>query len=760
MRASGFCCSGCSYVNRLINEHGLDGYYGLKDDITPPVDTAVFQPRDFEWLEDLQNQTERESAPRSPVLRLDIQGISCAGCVWLIERLFQQQPGARDIVVNAQLGQMEIRWTAEEFSAEDFAKKLHSFNYLVGPAGAEAPPLESRALIRRIGLCSAFAMNVMLFTLPTYFGMKDTFEYARLFGTLSLLFGTLSLFAGGGYFIQRAWQGLRLGVLHIDLPISIGIVGAYLGSLYGWFAGHETYVYFDFVSVFVLLMLIGRWAQVAAVERNRRRLLAHQPRPQNLRIVQSDGKLATAAPEELEEGQTYLIRPGQVVPVESQLLESAATFSLASINGESTPRDLQPGQRTPAGAINLGRHDIRLLAQQVWADSLLAELTKSSEQADYQHPFLDRVIRGYLIGILAIAAFSGVFWAIASGDLLFTGAVVTSVLVVSCPCAIGLAFPLSEEMASVALRRRGVFVRAPDLWGKLSQVRQLIFDKTGTLTLEAPSLRNPQTLGELDDESKQALFALVQDNSHPISQSLLENLLKMGATPSSLPGTVAESVGNGVEINGWSLGRAGWKTSDEPNGSTILAHDGQAIAQFQFTDAVHEDAPKEIDALTEKEMSIHILSGDQTTKVHVLSDALGIPRSNAHGELSPHDKATWVREHDHNDTLMLGDGANDSLAFDAAFCRGTPVIHRGVLEQKADFYYLGRGIGGIRALFEINAIRRRAQIIILIFSVIYNLIAVGLAVAGIINPLIAAILMPVNSLLTLVIVTLGMRRAF
>lgn len=760
MRKSGFCCAGCAYVYRLIHEHGLDGYYGLKDEITTPVDTAVFQPRDFEWLAEMQTEAEKKAETRPPVLRLDLQGISCAGCVWLIERLFQQQPGARDIVVNAQTGQMEIRWIPSVFSAEKFAQKLHAFNYIVGPVGAEDTPLESRSLVRRIGLSAAFTMNVMLFTLPTYFGMEQTFVYARLFGTLSLLFGTLSLLTGGGYFLQRAWQGLRLGILHIDLPISLGIVGAYLGSLYGWFSGHERYVYFDFVSGFILLMLIGRWAQVAAVERNRRRLLSQQPRPQNLHLVQPDGTTKSTSPETLVKDQIFQIRSGQIVPVESQLIAASATFSLASINGESTPRDLHPGQRVPAGAIHLGRRDIRLQAKEDWEESLLAELTRQTADRPEQHPFLERIIRGYLVGILLIAALAGLGWALTTGDMLRTGAVVTSILVVSCPCAIGLAFPLAEELASVALRRRGVYVRSPDLWSKLSRVHYLLFDKTGTLTLETPTLQNPESLAELDQEARAALYGLVQGNAHPVSQCLLENLLAEGNIPEPITGAVDETVGDGVTLGEWSLGRAGWKTPATTESSTVFARNQQTIATFTFKDSIHRDAVSEIRQLSNQGLDIHILSGDHVRKVETMTRELGLPPHHAHGNMPPREKAAWIKQHDNRNTLMLGDGANDSLAFDAAYCRGTPVIHRGILGQKSDFYYLGRGIGGIRALFEINAIRRRAQISILIFSVIYNLGAVGLAVAGLMNPLIAAILMPANSLLTLALVSSGMRGAF
>lgn len=768
MQESGFCCAGCSYVFRLVHEHGLAGYYRIKDEVTSPADAGVFQPRDYAWLETAQKIAEATAATdRPPELMLDLQGVSCAGCVWLIERLFQQQAGAREIVANAQRGTIRLRWVRGKFSAAGFARALQAFGYLLGPLGEARGELESRALVKRIGLCAAFSMNVMLFTLPVYFGMGADFEYARLFGLLSLAFGTLSLLVGGVYFIGRAVRALRMGAMQIDLPIGLGIVGAYAGSLFGWLAGEERFVYFDFVSGFILLMLIGRWAQVAAVERNQRRLLALQPKPP--RVLTEDA--GEVAPEALSKGQVYALATGQTNPVEAQLGVEAATFSLASINGEAEPRVFQGGARVPAGSINVGRGPARLTARQEWSESLLAQLLATPERAGARDVLIERIVRGYIVGILLVATLAGVGWWLGTGDALRTWAVVTAVLVVSCPCAVALAFPLADEMATVALRRRGVFVRDGGLWTKLARVRHLVFDKTGTLTVETPVLKNPEAVRGLEPEARAALHALVRDNPHPLSQALLESVLAEG-TPEPLAGEVRETVGSGVEMGEWSLGRAGWRTrrqaevdhrsGDKPAevGATVLARAGMSVAEFEFADTVRADARTEVAALRRRGLRVQILSGDRQEKVTVLAAELGLAAECGMGELSPQEKADWFTDERAEAALMVGDGANDSLAFDRALCRGTPVIHRGLLEQKADFYYLGRGISGIRELFEVDGVRRRTQRVILVFSVVYNLLAVGLAVAGKMNPLVAAILMPVNSLATLAIVTWGMRRVF
>lgn len=776
-----FCCAGCAYVFRLVHDEGLDAYYKIKDEVVAPADPALLQPRDYAWLAEAQREAEAAARDgRAPSLVLEAQGISCAGCVWLMEKVFMKQPGAGRVEVNAQTGRMRWIWDKGRFDAAECARALQRFNYLVGPAGSpDEGPSESRALARRVGLCTAFAMNVMLFALPTYFGMESTHEYAGLFGTLQLAFAVLSLLAGGGYFIARAARALRERVLHIDLPIALGIIGAFVGSFYGWLRGEESYVYFDFVSGFIVLMLTGRWAQVAAVERNRRRLLSRQPNAPSVRVIAEDGTMSEVAPETLRAGRRFEVATGRMVPVEARLETTEAALSLAWINGESEPRTFRAGQRVPAGAQNIGRAAIRLEAAQAWDESLLAELLKTETRPDARHLLIERVIRCYLALILAVAALAGAAWALATGDFLKTGAVVTAVLVVSCPCALGLAFPLAEEAATVALRRRGVFVRATDVWARLRRVALVVFDKTGTLTLETPVLQNPDALEALTAEARAALLALVRDNPHPVSRSLHEALLARGGGE-ALAGEVTEVIGQGVKLGAWSLGRRDWAVFYKPEpiekevekekchqfgdtfsqeaGDVVLAWAGAEVARFVFCDTARADARAEVEALTRRGLGVVVLSGDRREKVATLMRELGLPADNGYAELTPLQKAEWLEQHD--DALMLGDGANDSLAFDRALCRGTPVIHRGVLAQKADFYYLGRGIAGIRALLEINDARHRTQIALLVFMIGYNLFAVGMAVSGNMNPLVAAILMPLSSLATLAIVGWGMRGAW
>ena len=338
-----------------------------------------------------------------------------------------------------------------------------------------------------------------------------------------------------------------------------------------------------------------------------------------------------------------------------------------------------------------------------------------------------------------------------------------SVLVVSCPCALGLALPLADELVIAKLRRLGLFVRSADLWSRLSGVRRIVFDKTGTLTLEVPEL-DGGTLDHLCDDELRVLSTLVADSLHPVGKSLRENLAARGTFS---PGShaVREVIGMGVELSDagdrrWSLGRAAWAGASESGADSVFAVDGQVLAEFNFREALRPKAREELSALRSAGKEIFVLSGDRPEKVRQLARELGLPDENCLGGLDPEQKAAWVRDGGEGQgTLFVGDGANDSLAFEEAAVRATPAIDLGVLERKSDFYFLGRGLGAIRAAFAATAQRRSAVRSVAGFAICYNLGAVGLCFAGLMNPLVAAVLMPLSSIATLIIIATRLRES-
>ena len=802
-----FCSPGCAAVHAQIVREGLERFYTLKDRAVAPAGSAVFQPRDYAWLAEAAAAAEG-GAPKAAELVLDVQGVSCVGCVWLIERLFRRRAGAVRIEINATLGRLYWRWEPGRFDTVGFARELQAFGYLVGPAGEKPGAAAAQGLRLRLGLAAAFAMNTMIFALPAYLGLERTSEFRPVFEALQAAFATAGLLTGGSYFAQRALVALRHGLVNLDVPITLGLLIGYAGSLLGWLGGHEQLVYFDFVAVFSFLMLLGRWTQEAAIERNRLQLLALTREPAEV-VVEAEGGPVRRPSATLRRGQVFRLRAGQVVPVAAQLLDGPATVTTEWINGEPEAREVAAGQTIPAGATSASLHELRLEALEDWADSALARLLATSGAQGFRHELAERIVRYYLGAILVLAGLGGAGWWWWAGDGLKALHVTIAVLVASCPCGIGVAFPLVEEFAVAAMRRHGVFVRELSLFVRLRRVKQVLFDKTGTLTLETPVLANPAALAALEPTACRRLWQLVEDNPHPTARAVQEALAWEGGgrwtadrgrrsvtggplagsgsretgtgdrtadtgngergTASPEPLRVEEVVGRGVRLQAadgvWSLGREGFGNPGSAirvpeSGDACFTHDGRVLARLHFVESARSDARAEIAALQREGREVFVLSGDRPEKVAAFADALGVPAAHALGGLTPEQKRDWVVARDARDTLMLGDGANDSLAFDAAFARGTPVIHRGMLERKCDFYYLGRGLRGIRRLFGVAELRRRAIRRVFVFAVCYNGIIVSLALAGLVNPLVAAVAMPVSSLLSLALATLGMRRAW
>ncbi len=743
-----FCCAGCQFVHDLITRNGLGKFYELQDDGIQPVKSFVFQQRDFTWLSALVDAAEA-SGESTCQLELGLQGISCIGCVWLIEKVAGSTNGVLEVSVDPSRGIMRLRWRRGGCDILKLARRLQSFGYLLGPRGEKTPDT-SRALTIRLGLCAALAMNVMLFTLPGYLGMDAGFQFAALFNRLTLGISTLSLIIGGSYFIGRSWHSLRQGMLHIDLPISLGLLAAYAGSVFAWSRGATAFQYFDFVSIFVFLMLVGRWLQQKAVERNRNCLLATHGELPPVEELETGGKIPIS---EIVRGTAFRIAPGQAIPVRSKLRSEAASLGLEWINGESEATTARRGRVVQSGAINCSQHAIDLEALEAWPHSLLHRLLESAPGAQHRHTALERFIRGYLVVVLGIGALGFASWYGATGDLLRSLQVLISILVVSCPCASGVAIPLADDLAAARLRRLGVFVRNASLWARLDRVKKILFDKTGTLTLETIALRNPEALAALQPEEKRMLLALVTHNLHPVSCCLRESLLAEGVGEVTVP-HVEEYIGLGLELRTehhvWRLGRPGW--AGDGHGDGIFSCNGAVLAEFRFGDDLRSDAAHEIRVLEKRGCEVFILSGDRRAKVHALSAKLALRQANCFAEMTPQDKADWVVAHDHHDTLLIGDGANDSLAFNAAWCTGTPAIDRGLLEHKADFYFLGRNLAGIRALLETAAARRRTVRRVIGFALAYNTGAIALCLAGWMSPLLAAVLMPASSLVSLAIV--------
>lgn len=726
---------------------GLERYYDLREGTGLPA----VQPRMD--AESAGFEVLCEGARSGGSVRVSVQGMHCAACVWLVEELFHRQEPKGRIDVDPARGEARIV-VPEGFELSEFRGTLGSLGYGLGPPGAER---KGDDLLWRLGFCAALAINAMLIALAAYFGLGEAAgeENLRAFmDRASFGASALAVILGGPIFFRSAFGALRRGMVGLDLPISIGVLLAFISASARYFVDGDA-AYVDTLAIFVTLMLGGRWLQERALERNRRRLLSDStPESMLTRVVDAAGMPRVISCASVRIGDGLLIGPGDLLPVDAKLTD-AASFSLEWLNGESKEKRYAAGSTVPSGAFSTSGRAVRAEALATFADSLVPQLLRETRDVGETRSFWwQRLGAIYSLLVLVIAGLGGAFTYLRS-DGSEALQVVTALLVVTCPCAFGIAVPLAREVAHAHLRSQGLYVRTASFLDRLHEVRRVVFDKTGTLTtgeLGVTCLRTPS------DAHRDVLARLASSSMHPKSRVLHQTL------GSRVPFADAESVaGSGVRVvvdkKEYRLGSAAFALSQElpvslSRADVVFGRDGELLAAYETHEELRHDAIAEIRQLS-MSRSVAILSGDQNERVSEVAKSLGLRE--AMGEQSPQDKADYVAAHDPDYTLMVGDGLNDHLALLEARCAGTPAVDRPFVANRCDFYLSASGIAPIRRAFEVATWLRRTQRQLLWIAVVYNAGAIALAFSGHMSPWLAAVLMPTSSLVTLAFVGLRAR---
>jgi Cu2+-exporting ATPase len=754
LREPTFCCAGCEAVYGLLHAERLDTYYDLRGPRGVPVPERREGRRDRKWLDAIEARV-REGKTGHARVTLDLQGLHCVACVWLVERLFARAAAGERISVNSSLGRVELV-VRPEFDLGGFVEGVERFGYLFGPPIKEARAA-SADLLWRMGICFAIAMNSMIFAIAMYAGL-DRGPLFELFTSLNFGLGALAVAIGGTVFFRSAWRATRAGVLHLDLPIAIGIALAFVGSVHSSWAHRPGAAYFDTLDVFIALMLLGRWLQERAIERNRAWLLASDGTEGLLARRMRGERSEIVRCAELRAGDSLLIAPGDLVPVDARLTRSPASFSLDWINGESGPRSYKEGDTIPAGAFLVDASAQWLEATTDFEQSPLRDLLRTPRERDEgarRSVWWQRLTRFYVATVLLLAVGGFLGWWITTGDLSRALSVATAILIVTCPCAFGISTPLAYEMVQAGLRRRGLFVRRASFLDRARDVRHVVFDKTGTLSTGALYVTNPRALDPLASGARQALCDMVSRSSHPKSAAIRDAL---GAGAVLDPAArVVERAGRGLELerNGrlWKLGDPRWACTHAGEVSAsfdvALAEDGRFVAGFRTAERLRDDARRELRALIDDGYDVSLLSGDAQPRVLAAAFACGVPARRAFGERDPQAKARFLEEHDGVHTLFVGDGVNDTLALDRALVSGTPAVDRPFVPARADFFFVTPGLAPIRLALRSSRVLAQVVRVDLAIALAYNAVTVGLALAGRMSPLACAVLMPASSLTTI-----------
>ncbi|MEM9059334.1 MAG: heavy metal translocating P-type ATPase [Pseudomonadota bacterium] len=691
-------------------------------------------------------------------VELLVPGLTCAACMRKVEARLSTVAGVSSARVNLTNRRVAIRFDQVRTEPEALIDELDRLGYPARPLSqtdTDDPMVrESRALLLRVGVSGFAAMNVMLLSIGVWSGadaaMRDLLHW------VSALIALPAMAYAGTPFFTSAWNALRAGSLNMDVPISLAILLSAGNSVLET-AMSGQHAYFDAGIMLIFFLLVGRYIEQLTRARARSsasELLAMTGRT-TARVL-PDGTREKIATADLEPGMQVAIAPGERIPADGRILVGASDLDRSLITGESLPVRAQHGTEVNAGTLNLSS-EIIVEVTRAGDDSLLAEiagLVGAAERGRSRHDQLaERAAKLYApsVHILAALAFAGWLWA--TGDGRLSTQIAVAVLIITCPCALALAVPTVHTVATSRLFRGGIFLKDGGALERLCEVDTVVFDKTGTLTDGRPRLIDP-----LPDAHPAwpLIAALSRASRHPYATALNEAARARKIVPaeiedmSEVPGQGVEARVNGVRVR---LGRPGWVGTASAQVALSLP-DSDVVHAFSFAQSLRPDAEAVCERLRRQGYDLYMLSGDHPDAVAEIATATGI--ADARSGLTPQDKHAVLKvlRDDRRKVLMVGDGLNDSPALAAAHVSMSPGSAADTTQSVSDIVFTGESLQPVLTALDVAATATRRARESIGIATLYNVIAVPVAVAGLVTPLVAALAMSGSS----IVVTLNALR--
>lgn len=757
-----FCCDGCRMVYGLLSSSGLGDYYTLRDRLgtvrapQPARMAQSLKAGSFAYLDDPSQIQPLHDAEGKASLDFYLEGVHCAACVWLIEKLpefLPQVASARLNLANATV-RVSLRPARSGFAA--VAATLAAWGYTphLVQRSADAEALarrEQRLLLSRIGVAAFAAGNLMILAVALYAGI--TGPLARYFEWLSLLLAAPAVSFSAWPFYRQAWSQLvHQHRISIDVPIALSLLLGTLGGVWELIWGSRQ-IYFDSLAMLVFLLLFSRYALLRAQQHVLRqdRLLAFYT-PETVDRREADGGFVSVELAALAPDDTLRIREGSRIPADGVILAGQASLDQSVLTGEAYPQPALAGESVYCGT-RLAAGELLMRVTALGADTRLGSILQKSQanlEAKTQLVRLaDRLARRFVVVVLGLSGLLALLFAAQPQTALVR---VLALAIISCPCALALATPLMVQMALKQALARGYFVRKAESLERLPDARTIVFDKTGTLTQGRFELLEAHGL---DAESRAAVLALEALSVHPIARALQRSLPVAGPLPlvedfKVLPAGIAGTIAG----TGWQIvPDAGF---DGAGVRLEVRAAGHLRGVLVLGDRLRPEAPAILASLRQAGYSLWLLSGDQPAACAAVALAAGIEADQVLACQTPEAKEAFLRAHP--DAIMVGDGINDMLAMSRA---RVGISVQGSAEenlQSADIYLAEAGIGQLPGLLRHARETRRLLKLALGFSLTYNLLGVTAAMLGFVTPLVAAILMPLSALTVISIVLAGGQR--
>lgn len=763
-----FCCNGCQTAFEAIAACGLEQYYALRTKLDHDRTPANVGADTYAELDDAAFISRHASPMPDGLMRVElyVQGVHCAACLWLLERMPTVVVGLHSVELDLARRTAWVVWNPDQTSLSSIAREFSRFGYPPHPvepsAAREARRLEDRTYLIRIGVAAACAGNVMLLAFALYSGHFDAIDepYRSAFRYLSAAIGLLALLWPGRVFVRGAIAAMRTRSWHLDTPIAIALVA---GTIAGVFAVvlNSGEIYFDSITMLIFLLLIGRWLQMRQQRRATDAIeLLFSVTPRRVMLVRN-GQPVEAAIDAVRKGDVVEVTAQQCVPVDGVIERGATHIDGAVLTGESRPIAASAGDEVAAGAVNLSS-TIRVRVTAAGRDTRVGRLMSDVERLSRSRtPVIgsaDRLAKPFVLGVMALSTLCFTIrlpWGLHAA---FESTV--AMLIVCCPCAVALATPLATSMAIGRLASRGTLIKGGDTFEALAQRPALVLDKTGTITEGAFTLRD--WIGDVS--LKPAVAAMEAGVAHPIARALanctqssrlvqdVEYHNGLGVTAAHegqllAAGSPAFMDQLGVKVPSWAEHAAN-RARTECLTAIFIARAHAIDAVALLGDAPREDARRSIDELSAMGWKPEILSGDDQQTVSAIAQRVGIDR--AAGNTLPESKRGYVQSLlASGPTVMVGDGVNDAAALATATV-GIAVSGGAEASMAAADVYLSRP--GLSPLVDLARASRSVITRIrlcLILAVGYNTTAATLTLLGLMSPIAAAIIMPASSLTVL-----------
>ena len=684
---------------------------------------------------------------------LMISGAHCAGCMAKIERETSALPGILIARMNLSTMRLNVQWRGEPDKAGVIVARLEELGYGAKPFNMELEPIEQKNQATSLLKAMAVAGVAMAFIMTLSVGIWDGGEMSKLTRqTMHWISAAIAIPAAayaGQPFFRSALGALRNRMTNMDVPISLAVILALSLSIYETIHGNP-HAYFDAAVMLLFLLLIGRFLDMRLRQKtgeSAQRLAAMQASTATL--IKDDGSVMSVPASMIKPDDHLLVAAGERVPVDGEIVKGSSDIDTSIATGETLPLASTIGDKLYSGMINLSA-PLTIKALAVSGDSFLSEISKLVEAGEQKKGkfvrIADKAARLYVPVVHTLAILTFIGWMVFSGDLRTASLNAIAVLIITCPCALGLAVPAVQIVASGRLFKKGVLIKSGDALERLSKIDTIVFDKTGTLTLGSLQLSNA------DDIAKDALETaakLSRASRHPVARAVAA-----AAGSGSVASDIKEVAGQGVEavIDGKlvKFGSAVYVgTDDQGNAKTeSWLRIGQAAPiRFAFKDTPRMDARETVEGLRKNGYNVELLTGDKKSMAEETAKLLGIDTWQA--EVSPTDKLARLdalKEQGHK-TLMIGDGINDAPALASAYASASPAGAADVSRAAADIILQGDKLSGLLTAVGTAKDAQKRVIENLSLAVMYNMVAVPLAIFGFVNPMIAALAMSGSSMI-------------